>query len=593
MVSEFADNSEVGGENFLVAWSASKCGDVLRSQGHGAAYAGDAEVEDAVFSTDVISEDCECLRVGQEGFEVFAIEAEDTADVCSGSVHVTLASTNGRVGGVESDDVINLFFELGVISFEFVVVVLPAWEVKSGQLLFEVLGIGRSFDGVVIEVGLRLVFVPENIELGVVSEYFVSPSDVAYKFCWGEGLVRVLSRVGEVARGDGASDAGAMGGGIADRRAIFGGVGRCGGATSGGGSRRERGGRRGSLAVSGCVYSFRASSAVVELLNRGGSGSSGRRGSCTGGGVIGGSRRFTGSTTVDENSGGSGTNVGGEVLLTVFSGDFGIGCDEGEFRADLCMAGGSGEAFVNELGSRVEMEASENIAKSVAVGDLGSDLESATDGVRSDVALACNVINQAFSFSVEEAIFVDSEDEKFFLEALDTFTILVVFLRGASVKNFCNVGVDVGGVARANLRDVNVSSTRNVVEIAFGDLMAVGVKTDVGARTTRNFSVGGAVCTLVLVVVPFSFDNISFTTEALDRSAISWLLGVEREVEFLKDLENFLLDVCMAGTDVVTGDVGAVGAVEVEVGGVLEGEVATFARTLDACFRVETFSETF
>ena len=98
---------------------------------------------------------------------------------------------------------------------------------------------------------------------------------------------------------------------------------------------------------------------------------------------------------------------------------------------------------------------------------------------------------------------------------------------------------------------------------------------------------------LVLVIHPLVFCDFSFATRAGDASAVSGFLGVEGEVVFLEDLENFFLDVSVARADVVTGDVGAVASVEHEVSTILEALGATFAGTSDAFRRVQTFREPF
>ena len=172
------------------------------------------------------------------------------------------------------------------------------------------------------------------------------------------------------------------------------------------------------------------------------------------------------------------------MLDAVFSGDGGVSVDESELGVDLGVTGFSVET--GSVPTCLKVKVGDDIAESVTMGDLGSDLKSAADGVRGDFALFGNVINEAFGFGVEETIFIDTKYDEFLLEGCDAGTIFVVLLCSTRVEHFRGVGVDVGGVAGANLSDINVGGATLETKVAFCDLDTVGVEPDVWARATWN-----------------------------------------------------------------------------------------------------------
>lgn len=299
---------------------------------------------------------------------------------------------------------------------------------------------------------------------------------------------------------------------------------------------------------------------------------------------------FAFATASDKDSGSIDRDVGREVLSAVFGGDGIVSVDESKLGVDLCMTGFTVETVF--VPTCLKMKMGDDVAESVAMGNLSGDLESAANGVSRDITLFGDVINQALGFGVEETIFIDTKYDKFLLEVCDTCTVFVVLLRSTRVEHSCGVGVDVGGVAGADLGDVDVGGATIVTKVASGDLDTVGVKANIRARTSWDVGVRGAEGARVLVGDPLIFCKFSFATRARDFSAITGFLRVVGEVELVEALSDFLLDVSVTSTDVVAGDVGAVGRVEVEVRTVLETLGATATRTRDTVRRAEAFGET-
>ena len=283
----------------------------------------------------------------------------------------------------------------------------------------------------------------------------------------------------------------------------------------------------------------------------------------------------------------------GEEGVTVFGSDGSVRVDEGEFVADLLHAIVTGERSVVELLDGVESDVLGDVDKGVAVSDLSGDLHTTTDAVEADVVAGVfgDVVEKAFGFSVEVPIFVDTEGDQLLVVAGDACTVFVVLFSGAFVEDMVGFSVDVGVASGADLGDVDVASFGLEVEFAFCDLDTVRADADVGAGTTRDLGVAAAARTPLLVGRPFSFRDVVLAARASDEANIAGFVGIDCEVKFVKDLEKLLLDVSVTSTDIVTGDLGAVGGVEEEVDVALEDLFAAVARAAESVGGVESVCE--